>query len=188
MIAAEPRFSRIRNTPVLPLTAGKVHVVADDPVNTYIESVFVNVNDDAPLTTGVPISVGMILLVNVCVSVVPTTVPVGAVTAVIADVPLPFTSPVRVAAPVPPPATGSPVQLVNVPLDGVPSTGVVRVGLVNVLLVRVSVDARPTRVSEVAVAGRFNVCDPDADELPCSAANPVPFQNDTFVVISMPPE
>ena len=47
----------------------------------------------------------------------------------------------NVATPVPRPETpvetGSPVQLVRVPLDGVPSTGVVRVGLVRVLLVSV---------------------------------------------------
>jgi len=51
------------------------------------------------------------LLVSVWVSVVPTTVPLGAVTAVIADVPFPSTNPVNVPAPVPPRLTASvPVQ------------------------------------------------------------------------------
>jgi hypothetical protein len=78
------------------------------------------------------------------------------------------------------PATGRPVQFVNVPDDGVPKVGVVNVGLVNVLFdsdwvpvrvtsdvgnvfvllltslfVNVSVVARPTRVSDAL--GRVNV-------------------------------
>jgi hypothetical protein len=44
----------------------------------------------------------MVLLVRVCVSVVPTTAPVGAVTVVNEDEPLPTTKPVRAEEPVPP--------------------------------------------------------------------------------------
>src|SRR5438046_155505 len=53
--------------------------------------------------------------------------------------------------------TGSPVQLVKVPLDGVPKTGVVSVGLVKVLLVSVSVVALPTSVSVAAGKDRVTV-------------------------------
>lgn len=61
------------------------------------------------------------------------------------------------ANPVIPVLTGSPVQFVNVPLDGVPNTGVVSVGLVSVLFVNVSV---PARVASVPVVGRTTVPDP----------------------------
>src|SRR6185437_16735876 len=59
------------------------------------------------------------LLESVCVSLSPTTAPDGAATAVIALVPLPFTRPVSVAAPVPPLATGKtdePTSLVRLML------------------------------------------------------------------------
>ena len=48
-----------------------------------------------------------VLALSVWVSVVPTIVPLGAVTAVNAEVPLPFKMPVNVAAPDPPLATFS---------------------------------------------------------------------------------
>lgn len=64
----------------------------------------------------VPVRGWLRLLVRVCVSVVPTIVPEGAVTAVNAEVPLPFTIPVNVDAPVPPSATARSVIPVIVPL------------------------------------------------------------------------
>lgn len=51
----------------------------------------------------------MVLLVSVCVSVVPTRLPEGAVVVVNAPVPLPTMRPVREVAPVPPFATGNAV-------------------------------------------------------------------------------
>jgi hypothetical protein len=57
--------------------------------------------------------------------------------------------------PVTPVVRGSPVTLVITPDAGVPSAGVVKVGLVSVLFVRVSVVARPTRVS--VEVGRVSV-------------------------------
>ena len=68
---------------------------------------------------------------------------------VTADVPFPTNNEliVCVAAPVPPPATGNPVQLVSVPDVGVPNTGAVIVGAVKVLFVNTSDVALPIRVS-----------------------------------------
>jgi hypothetical protein len=57
---------------------------------------------------GVAVDLGLThLFVKVCVSVVPTTVPDGAVTVVKADVPFPRTRPVNVPAPLPPRDTAS---------------------------------------------------------------------------------
>lgn len=76
----------------------------------------VNVPVTFPLSTGLfKVGVFSVLLVSVCVSVVPTNAPEGAVTAVKGPVPLPFKIPVRVDAPVPPLLTTSVPPMVMVP-------------------------------------------------------------------------
>ena len=130
----------------------------------------------------------MRLLVNVWVSVVPTTTPEGAVTVLIADVPLPKTKPVNVVAPVPPRATervpvvpatiGRSVALVNVADDGVPKAGVTRVGLV-------ANTKAPVPVSSVTVARKLseegvakNVATPaPKPATPVDTGKPVAFVN-----------
>lgn len=99
------------------------------------------------------------LFVRVCVSVVPTTAPDGAATAVNADVPLPTKRPVNVPAPLPPRATDRvPVQ--PAVMDAALTSAVV--GLppnVSVTLVSsVLVSAAPEIVGEAHVASpRQNV-------------------------------
>ena len=79
--------------------------VRPNALNTSVVSPFgVNVPDVAPAATALGFT---LLLVSVCVSVVPTTVQIGAVTVVIVEVQLQTTRPVNVVAPVPPLATGN---------------------------------------------------------------------------------
>jgi len=93
--------------------------------------------------------------VRTCVAVPTAVIPT-------ALVPFPKRIPlaVRVATPVPPPATGSPVQFVRVPDVGVPSNGVVNVG-------DVANTASPVPVSSVrAVASCAEVKEPKIAALP----------------------
>jgi hypothetical protein len=96
------------------------------------------------------------------------------------------------ANPVMPVLTGSPVQLVNVPLDGVPNTGVVSVGLVSVLFVNVSVPARvasvpvvgSTTVPDPAVAAASMMVDPEVD--PATASLPTaPAEPNVFLPVTV---
>jgi len=111
------------------------------------------------------------LLVNVCVSLVPTIVPLGAVAVVNGDVPLPIKTPVNVPAPLPPRATDSvPVQpsvkdveVMTAPVGVPPSVNVTFVSLVLVMSPNVPTPVPPRPAASVPVH-------PSVNDVDCSNA------------------
>ncbi len=107
------------------------------------------------------------LFVKVWVSVVPTIVPLGAVTVVNADVPFPIRTPVRVPAPDPPRATlRVPVQpkvndvaLITAPVGVPPSVSVTFVSFVFVMSPSVPTPVPPRLAASVPVQPSVNDVD-----------------------------
>ncbi len=154
---------------ILKISLSKLVGVPDKPLVMEViaaaKAVMVTQSQLSVFTVGVALLVIVVmrgvtrLFVKVCVSVVPTIVPLGAVTVVNADVPFPIKTPVNVPAPEPPRATLSvpvhpnvnEVEVMTEPVGVPPRVNVTFVSFVFVMSPRVPTPVPPRLAASVPV-------------------------------------